>query len=80
MLTNVDYAQGIVTASAEFKLQDNDKENHFYAPCLNADKAESYDLLSIASHHMLSSRPGHRLDRTNIIAGVDARRLSHRVC
>lgn len=70
---NVDYAKGIVTAGAEFKLQDNDKENHFYAG-LNADKADSYDLLSVAFTPYVEFKTWTQAERTNIIAGVDARK------
>ncbi|MFY9495846.1 MAG: hypothetical protein WAP29_01860, partial [Halanaerobiales bacterium] len=70
---NVDYAQGIVTAGAEFKLQDNDKENHFYAG-LNADKAESFDLLNVAVTPYAEFKTWTVEDVRNIIAGVDARK------
>jgi len=68
----VDYDKGIVTAGAKFEL-DEPKENHFYAG-LNADKAESYDLLSVAFTPYVEFKTWTQADRTNIIAGVDARK------
>ncbi|MGB4176917.1 MAG: hypothetical protein WBK53_02640, partial [Halanaerobiales bacterium] len=68
----VDYAQGIVTAGAKFEL-DKPKENHFYAG-LNADKAESYDLLNVALTPYVEFKTWTQAKRTNIIAGVDARK------
>jgi len=69
----VDYDKGIVTAGAEFKLQDNDKENHFYAG-LNADKAESFDLLNVAVTPYAEFKTWTVEEVTNIIAGVEAKK------
>jgi hypothetical protein len=68
----VDYDKGIVTAGAKFEL-DEPKENHFYAG-LNADKAESYDLLNVALTPYFEFKTWTEEDVRNIIAGVDARK------
>ncbi|MGB4492274.1 MAG: hypothetical protein WBI32_05375, partial [Halanaerobiales bacterium] len=67
----VDYAQGIVTAGAEFNVKDKD---NFFRAGLNADKAESYDLLNVAVTPYAEFKTWTVEDVRNIIAGVDARK------
>ncbi|MFP4660598.1 MAG: S-layer homology domain-containing protein [Halanaerobiales bacterium] len=66
---NVDYARGIVTAGAEMKIEAD--ENHVYAG-LNADKAESYDILAMNVTPYAQYKFWDKdVNTTNLLAGVE---------
>lgn len=68
----VDYAQGIITAGIALDVETDvqGKETHLYAG-LNADKAESYELIGLDVVPYAEYKIWTEMDATNIIAGVE---------